>query len=187
MPILTAALALFLLPLSALAHPGHGGLEAGLLHPLFGLDHLLVALSVGLWAARAGAIRLFPCAFLAGTAVGAALGYFGYSFPFVELGIGVSLASFGLLLPASRRIPLLPGALLLALFGSFHGLAHGSEMPHEAQVLPFFLGFLTSTALLHLTGIKAMLWMKNRLQPRVVDWAVAACGLCCLVGLGWMV
>ena len=48
------ALALFLTPAVAFAHPGHdhAGLLAGLAHPVFGLDHLLAMLAVGLWAAQ---------------------------------------------------------------------------------------------------------------------------------------
>ncbi len=48
------ALALFLSPAVAFAHAGHdhSGVMAGLAHPVFGLDHLLAMLAVGLWAAR---------------------------------------------------------------------------------------------------------------------------------------
>ncbi|MEO8019431.1 MAG: HupE/UreJ family protein [Pseudomonadota bacterium] len=50
-----------LLPSLALAHPGHGSdgsFAAGLLHPLDGLDHLLVIGIAGMLAARLGAHSL---------------------------------------------------------------------------------------------------------------------------------
>ncbi len=38
----------------------HGSMAAGFTHPLFGLDHILVMVAVGLWAYRIGgrAVRL---------------------------------------------------------------------------------------------------------------------------------
>ncbi|WP_458526825.1 HupE/UreJ family protein, partial [Onishia taeanensis] len=41
---------------AASAHAGHeagtGGMMAGLLHPLTGLDHLLALIAIGLWSVR---------------------------------------------------------------------------------------------------------------------------------------
>mgnify|MGYP002700646097 FL=1 len=53
---LAFAAGLVLLPSMAFAHPGHGtsGLVSGLSHPLFGLDHLLAMVAVGLCAAKLG-------------------------------------------------------------------------------------------------------------------------------------
>ena len=48
------AIIALLSPILAHAHSGHGlhdGLNAGLLHPITGLDHLLAMLAVGYWAA----------------------------------------------------------------------------------------------------------------------------------------
>ena len=41
-------------PTLALAHPGHdhAGVLSGIAHPVFGLDHLLAMVAVGLWAAQ---------------------------------------------------------------------------------------------------------------------------------------
>ena len=46
--------ALLLSPALAMAHPGHdhAGVMSGIAHPIFGLDHLLAMLAVGLWAAH---------------------------------------------------------------------------------------------------------------------------------------
>ena len=57
--ILTGA-TLLSAPLLAQAHPGHGGgLANGFTHPLFGWDHLIVMLAVGIWAAQQGGRSLW--------------------------------------------------------------------------------------------------------------------------------
>ena len=62
----------------ALAHTAAGvagGLEAGLHQPLYGLDHVLAMVAVGLWGAfhRAPAIRLLPIVFPMVMALGQSL------------------------------------------------------------------------------------------------------------------
>ncbi|CDF86524.1 hypothetical secreted protein [Pseudomonas knackmussii B13] len=94
------ALALFLTPAIAFAHPGHGdnGLAAGVLHPLTGLDHLLAMFAVGLWAAQQkGAARLaLPCTFVGTMLLGGLLGFDGVQLPFIETGIAASVLALGL-------------------------------------------------------------------------------------------
>ena len=50
----------------------HGSFMAGVSHPLFGLDHILAMVAVGLWAAMTGgrAVTLVPLSFLGTMAVG---------------------------------------------------------------------------------------------------------------------
>jgi Hydrogenase/urease accessory protein len=43
--------------------------------------------------------------------------------------------------------------IAVGLFGTFHGLAHGIEMPWAANPLLFALGFSSGTAVLHLFGV----------------------------------
>ena len=52
----------------------HGSFAAGLSHPLFGIDHILAMVAVGLWSALLGgrALWLVPSAFVAMMAVGLA-------------------------------------------------------------------------------------------------------------------
>ena len=55
-------------PAFAHLNPGeHGSFLAGFSHPLFGLDHILVMVAVGLWAAMQGgsALYLVPISFVA--------------------------------------------------------------------------------------------------------------------------
>jgi urease accessory protein len=41
----------------------------------------------------------------------------------------------------------------VGIFATFHGYAHGSEVPTTAQPYLYALGFLTGTALIHILGV----------------------------------
>jgi urease accessory protein len=180
----------------AFAHVGHdpagAGLLAGLAHPLFGLDHLLAMVAVGVWSARltAGApsrLSLFalPAAFVGTVALGAVLAFGGLALPGVELFIAGSVVVLGLLIAAAVALPLWSGALLVGVFGLFHGYAHGAEMPVAAQPLLYGLGFLSATAALHLAGIGLGLLARDGLRVaalRVAGGATAVAGLAILAG-----
>src|SRR5690606_9826864 len=65
----TAAILLALSAVPAFAHLNpdeHGSFMAGVSHPLFGMDHILAMIAVGLWAALLGgrAVWLVPSAFV---------------------------------------------------------------------------------------------------------------------------
>ena len=67
--IFSSLLLISSLPLEVQAHTGIGsvnGLVNGLLHPLIGVDHLLVMLAIGLWATILDktALWLLPTTFL---------------------------------------------------------------------------------------------------------------------------
>ena len=75
----------------AVAHVGHAhdaGIVGGIAHPFVGMDHLLAAVAVGLWAAaQSGAARwLAPGAFLGGMCGGIALGRVMGLPPILEIG-----------------------------------------------------------------------------------------------------
>lgn len=149
-------LALLASPL-ALAHPGHGesGLIAGLAHPVFGLDHLLAMLAVGLWAIQSGERRWWalPAAFVAMMLAGAGMAMAGFYVPaWVEGGIALSLVLFGLLLGAAARLPLFAGVALIGGMALLHGLAHGSEWPEGTAAAGYMIGFALSNIALHAAG-----------------------------------
>lgn len=155
---LSAGLTLLAAP--ALAHSGHGdtsGLMAGLSHPVFGPDHLLAMLAVGLWSGFVLPNRFWAGAatFLAAMAAGAAISWAGIGYPMVEPVILASVAVFGLLVVASKpgqaQGLTLASLAMIGLFASAHGHAHASEASGNA--LGYLAGFLTATAGLHLAGI----------------------------------
>src|SRR3954465_13552603 len=65
----------------ALAQPGHVdiGLGGGLMHPVTGVDHMLMLLAVGAWSAQMGkrAMWLMPAAYRACMLIGANLAFSG--------------------------------------------------------------------------------------------------------------
>ncbi|KQT70091.1 MULTISPECIES: HupE/UreJ family protein [unclassified Aureimonas] len=132
----------------------HGSVMAGLSHPLFGADHILAMVAVGLWASQIGGRGTYavPAAFVGVMSLGFLLGQTGLSLPFVEPMIAASVVVLGLLVAAAVRLPVAAGAALVGAFALFHGYAHASELG-SAGALSFAAGFLAATALLHLAGI----------------------------------
>ncbi len=156
-------------PLPALAHPGgvlEHGLDAGLTHPLLGMDHLVTMLSIGLWAGLLGArARLaLPATFLAAMALGLGLGAYGFTLPGIEQGTMASALLLVMLSGLAVRLPLATAAPLVALFGVLHGHAHGTE----GAGLGFAIGALVATAALHGVGLllaAPVRRLRNRVLP----------------------
>lgn len=141
------------------AHTGvgeAGGFMHGLMHPLSGLDHIMAMVAVGLWAVQIGgrAVRAVPASFVSVMTLGAVLGVFQVNVPFVEQGIIASVLVLGVLIAsAAKNLPLVISMAIAALFAVFHGYAHGAEMPVNVSGLEYGIGFVVSTAFLHLCGI----------------------------------
>lgn len=156
-------LLLLLMPGLAFAHTGIGaasGWAHGLRHPFLGLDHLFAMIAVGLWAMQLGgrARWLAPTTFVCVMAAGGGLGMAAIPLPpivegGIEGGILASLLVLGVLIAAAIRLPLAASMALVGFFALFHGYAHGAEMPHSNSGLSYALGFMLSTAALHLAGI----------------------------------
>lgn len=155
--LLLAGLVVFSSP--AFAHTGMlptDGLIDGFLHPLLGVDHSLVMLGVGLWAAtqRLAVAGQIVAVFLLYMLVGALLGLQGVQFIYVESAILVSLMAIGgLLVFGKLQLPTATAAALIAISAVLHGLAHGSEIPASASAYRYLLGMLAATGLLHGFGL----------------------------------
>ena len=132
-----------------------GGLLTGFMHPLSGLDHLLAMVAVGIWGATLGKplVWALPVAFPMLMVVGGVLGIGNVPLPYVETGIAVSVVVLGLAIAAAWRAPIGMALAIVALFGVFHGFAHGKELPEAAAPAAYATGFVISTGLLHLAGI----------------------------------
>lgn len=165
------ALALFLSPAVAFAHAGHdhAGVLAGLAHPVFGLDHLLAMLAVGLWAAQqSGAARwALPLTFVASMLLGGLLGFAGVQIPLMETGIAASVLAFGVLVAVAVRLPMIVSLGLTALFALTHGVAHGLELPSLASPWGYAAGFVVATATLHACGYALVRWLPQAATPLV--------------------
>ena len=132
-----------------------GGLVSGFLHPIFGWDHVVAMVAVGLWGAFLGkpALWLLPVVFPLVMAMGGVLGILGIPVPAVEVGIAASSVVLGMLILFKVRSPIWVAGLIVGGFAIFHGYAHGTELPAAANPFAFAMGFVVATGLLHLCGI----------------------------------
>ncbi|HSX76669.1 MAG TPA: HupE/UreJ family protein [Shinella sp.] len=182
---LLALAALLVTTAPAFAHLNpdeHGSFMAGFSHPLFGLDHILVMVAVGLWAAQIGGKALWgvPAAFVTTMAVGFGLALSGVDLPFVEPAILASVVALGLLVAMAVKLDMVASAAIVAVFALFHGHAHGGELG-SAGALQFGIGFVAATALLHIAGIGLGLGIARlsggAIAARIIGAVTALAGL----------
>ena len=146
-------------PLPVLAHniTGKLGFYDGLSHPVLGLDHLLAMICVGILSAQIGgkAIWTVPTTFVTIMTIGGLLGFLLIidEFYFVEVGIVFSVILLGLGISIEKKIPVKLIMIFVGIFGLFHGIAHGLEVPAAANPVLFVLGFIFGTTTLHLLGV----------------------------------
>ena len=142
----------------AFAHEGEGlagGFMSGLTHPIYGLDHVVAMVAVGLWGAVLGAPALWilPLVFPLVMALGGAMGVLGIPMPAVEIGIAASGLVLGLMVALWVQAPIWVAALLVGIFAVFHGHAHGTELPEAANPIAYAGGFVIATGALDIAGI----------------------------------
>ena len=146
-------------PLPVLAHniTGKLGFYDGLSHPVLGLDHLLAMICVGILSAQIGgkAIWTVPTTFVTIMTIGGLLGFLLIidEFYFVEVGIVFSVILLGFGISIEKKIPVKLIMIFVGIFGLFHGIAHGLEVPAAANPVLFVLGFIFGTTTLHLLGV----------------------------------
>lgn len=150
----------------ALAHVGVGqtsSFASGVAHPLSGLDHILVMVTVGLWGVLAGgrAVWAWPVAFVTAMLGGFTAAGIGVPVPFVEPAVLSSVIVLGLLVVLAVRAPVWLGAVTVGLFAFFHGHAHGTEAM-GATMIPYAAGFALATIGLHIAGIALGLFVEGR-------------------------
>jgi urease accessory protein len=172
----------------ALAHSENGvaiDFWGGFTHPIFGPDHVIAMVAVGLWGAFLGqpAIWLLPVVFPLVMAFGGALGVAGMPLPGVETGIAISAIILGGMVAFAAKPPLWIAAVLVGAFAVFHGHAHGAELPIGADAVAFSMGFVVATGTLHLGGITfggLSHWPSGRVAVR------AAGGIISLLGFAYL-
>jgi urease accessory protein len=168
----------------ALAHSENGvaiDFWGGFTHPIFGPDHVIAMVAVGLWGAFLGApaIWLLPVVFPLVMAVGGAFGVVGMPLPGVETGIAVSAIILGGMVAFAAKPPLWIAAVLVGAFAIFHGHAHGAELPIGADAVAFSMGFVVATGMLHLAGIAfggLSYWPSGRVVVRAAGGVISLLG-----------
>jgi len=167
----------------------HGSLSAGFSHPMFGADHILAMIAVGLWAWQNGGKALWavPAAFVGTMLFGFALALAGAPLPFVEPAILASVVALGLLVAVAVRLPVVPAAIIVGVFALFHGHAHGGEIGTAGEA-GYAAGFALATAILHGAGLglgyglNRLFAGRAQLLARVLGGATAAGGLYLIAG-----
>ena len=169
------------------AHTGHGthSLYEGFVHP-FGPDHLLAMLAVGVWSVSALPARQAwqgPAVFLLALVLSAVAGASGMGVPYLEHAIALSVSLFGLMLMmAIRRFPAGIGLGLVAVAASLHGLAHGAETP-ATGFAAYALGFVLTTAALHMSGVAMGLALRRWLAQRSTSMLAGVGGALSVAGV----
>ncbi len=144
-----------------MAHPGGNhddlgnALSCGFLHPLTGMDHLLVMIAVGLWAVQLGgrALWMLPLSFIGSMILGGSAGLLGVQAPMVDHCILASLLLLGVALSMAWNPGMLTAFACVAAAGMCHGFAHGMEIPSGMKPALFLAGMIACTGLLHALGI----------------------------------
>ena len=182
--MLTAATLGAILSAPALAHTGEsgGGFVSGLAHPVFGPDHVVAMVAVGLWGAFLGApaIWLLPVVFPLVMALGGVLGILGVPMVAVETAIATSAIVLGMMVALAARPPLWVAAVIVGAFAICHGHAHGAELPPGADAVAYSAGFVIATGALHLCGIAFGLlarWPTGLIAVRAAGGVIAIAGL----------
>jgi urease accessory protein len=181
-------LTMILMTAPAFAHSENGvaiDFWGGFTHPIFGPDHVIAMVAVGLWGAFLGApaIWILPVVFPLVMAFGGALGVAGVPLPGVETGISISAIMLGAMVALAATPPLWVAAVLVGAFAIFHGHAHGAELPVGADAVAFAMGFVIATGMLHLAGIAfggLSRWPAGRIAVRAVG------GVICVLGFAYL-
>ena len=176
---------LIIKPLYAHTFTGMNGFYDGLSHPVLGLDHFLAMVCVGVVSSQIGgrAILTVPSLFVLFMIVGGAAGLFIEILAItlsdmIEWGIIFSVIFLGLSVAIEKKLPTNIIMIAVAFFGSFHGLAHGIEMPWAANPLLFALGFSSGTAALHLFSVGiGLALIKNNFLNVILRTLGFACAL----------
>jgi len=188
---LSLATTLAFIAVTAHAHTGEGintGFASGFWHPIYGWDHVVAMVAVGLWGAFLGApaIWILPVVFPLVMAFGGALGILGVPIPMIETGIALSGVVLGLLIAFSVKAPIWVAAVIVGVFAIFHGHAHGTELPQAFSPYGYAVGFVVGTGLLHMVGIGLGVLTRSemgRYAVRGAGGAIALVGAAFLFGL----
>jgi len=127
----------------------------GISMPIHGLDHMLVAIAVGLIAAQIGGRALWavPAVFTLAVLGGGIANLCGVPIPFVEQGIFASVAIFGALLAWRTHVSFTVILLIIGLFAALHGNVLIANDGYVHFFPPFIAGCLISALALQALGI----------------------------------
>lgn len=152
----------------------------GVVHPWFGIDHLLATLAIGLLVVHVdkGSVIAVPIVFISSLMAGAGLHGSGILLPWGQPLVAISVICLGVALIPGRKYPELMLAIFVALFGTVHGYVHGTDSYTASLPLAFLFGLLLGTGLLLGFGI----WIGHWIEPtsklsRMLGVAISIAGM----------
>ena len=195
-----------LLPTLAFAHPGHDILASegsflssvlsGLMHPLTGFDHLMLALGMGLLFTQMNRSKQGLVSLSIGLMAGFALSLsFNLNSLCIEGGIILSIVLLTVALMSRRFNPALTESSSTSVnrghnlatigFGAlamFHGAAHALEVPANSVTTGFFIGMIVSMITLYSVGNVIAKYLSKHVQNSlIVQRLLAMVGLCAVL------
>lgn len=201
--IISGLVFLSLLPTFAFAHPGHGLMAAdgsfslsilsGILHPLTGFDHLMLALGMGMLFTQMHSFKKGFVALLIGLVTGFVLSLsVSLNSLFIEYGILLSIVLltmalmsryFNVALNQSHEMSVKTVYKFLVIgFGAlamFHGAAHAIEVPANSNTAGFFTGMIIAMLGLYTIGKGFATYLNTHLQDSlIIQRVIAVVGLC---------
>ena len=142
----------------------------GLSMPLHGLDHILMAIAVGIIAVQLGgrALWMAPAGFSVVLLTGGLLNLNGISLPLLELVILASLILAAAQLSLKNRLPAAIIVVLFSLLGAFHGQALIQPLLGASlgDLLLFTGGCVLSALLLVFSGVGIGFLLKRTARER---------------------
>ena len=182
---------LALLPAAAMAETAGASYSDGLLHTLLGLDHLIAMIAVGLISSQLGrqAVWQVPLVFVLALVVGGYMGLTTEDSPardgtlamsekvimLSDLALALAIIWIPLASNGARYLGMtLVTAILISIFGYYHGFAHGGEIPDGALPTFYVLGFATTSIIMHMVGVGIGEAARIFPQPRVARGVFAA-------------
>lgn len=201
--IISSLALLSLLPTLAFAHPGHGLMAAdgsfslsilsGILHPLTGFDHLMLALGMGMLFTQMHSFKKGFVALLIGLVTGFVLSLsVSLNSVFIEYGILLSIVLLTMALMSryfnvalnqnhEMSVKTVYKSLVIG-FGAlamFHGAAHAIEVPANSNTAGFFTGMIVAMLGLYTIGKGFATYLNTHLQDSlIIQRVIAVVGLC---------
>ena len=201
--IISSLALLSLLPTLAFAHPGHDLMAAdgsfslsilsGMLHPLTGFDHLMLALGMGMLFTQMHSFKKGFVALLIGLVTGFVLSLsVSLNSLFIEYGILLSIVLltmalmsryFNVALNQNHEMSVKTVYKFLVIgFGAlamFHGAAHAIEVPANSNTAGFFTGMIVAMLGLYTIGKGFATYLNTHLQDSlIIQRVIAVVGLC---------
>ena len=146
-----------LLPMLAMAHPGHHHHDAtfwtGFMHPFTGLDHLLMVISFGvlMWSVSKQSKMIGALGLVVALVIGFGLGAQQWiPVNIAEYGIVASLLVLAVAMWTKSNSLLMVTATILA---TFHGVAHGVELGTQGQIATQIMGMISAMVIIYGLGL----------------------------------